>query len=359
MISNFKKIQAIPFRPADELTYKESVSEGELVEGLNRFTYKGFVGEDATGKTANGFVHISDGYLEKDFQPFDFITDENIAALGFRFDKRNVPSSAFKAELRKAIDKFKKDKDTVSVSKADRDSIKVAVKMKLISRAVPSTKFVPVIFNIKTGYGYVLTSSIGSAVIITDRLSQALGTTVCIYEGPRTKENEIVDYREFLTWLWWHLEDGDLSIPAVRGKDLRLEVGEDANLVNREDGSAVAAKQAIETARLAVSKGMSAVSLGLSLIDMNADWKLDFRMLGSYCITGLGILPEDLPDTPENEGNYTFLPVMDRLDSIFGTIEEWKKLFIERNSGNKAELTESVRKSWGIGDFCTRIVDDI
>ncbi|HID31097.1 MAG TPA: hypothetical protein EYP19_14015 [Desulfobacterales bacterium] len=126
--------------------------------------------ENSHEERSVGWANIMD-ILDNRFENMEYLKDPCIA-MSWRVDTGKVPETALKQECRKAEDKIKEFEKLEYLPKERRREIKEAMRLKLLKRAIPSTRTYDMIWNLRTGI--VLFGSLNNKLCDRDQVQALL-----------------------------------------------------------------------------------------------------------------------------------------------------------------------------------------
>lgn len=122
-----------------------------------------------------GFCHPYTG------SPIDGALDTNYEegfVFGVREDKKAVPTTTLRMRIKEAVDSMKGGDHNKKISKKIRDSIRDQIKLELLTRAVPSSRIIEVIWDQDAGEIYILNSAASTANTVKMLMFNAFGLTL-------------------------------------------------------------------------------------------------------------------------------------------------------------------------------------
>ncbi|KAB8036108.1 hypothetical protein GCL60_16220 [Silvanigrella paludirubra] len=127
---------------------------------------------DDTREEASGFCHPFTGEAKID-NPHSLIY-ENVFLFGMRSDKKKIPATYMKLQLRAALDALGHEKEDAQgsikkVGKKIRESVKDRLKEELLKNTLPSVKLTEILWNLKSNQIW-LTSASSSVVLEFEKL---------------------------------------------------------------------------------------------------------------------------------------------------------------------------------------------
>lgn len=120
-----------------------------LTDAVNRRTFRDADAEAAHEPQAVGWVAIHDPLVIA-LEPSDLFFQQYLV-LGFRFDKRTVPSKLLWLERRRLEDQRKQERGIPRLGSAARAEIKEEVQSRLMARALPAPRLFELAWNLETG----------------------------------------------------------------------------------------------------------------------------------------------------------------------------------------------------------------
>jgi len=124
--------------------------------GIEKFSFRepGF----PTKEQVRGWTRIDD-MMESDFEDFNGWLLGDYLSLGLRVDKRTIPASKLRSEVKKKAKAWCEENGVKTCPKSIRDEFKELVEDDLISRVLPKTKHIEFVWNLSTNIAYASTHS--------------------------------------------------------------------------------------------------------------------------------------------------------------------------------------------------------
>ncbi|MEW5803246.1 MAG: recombination-associated protein RdgC [bacterium] len=119
----------------------------QYAEEIRRYAFRE-IEEDSDLERSSGWVNIMN-IMDNEFRGEEFFKGEFIA-LSLRTDTRRVPSQVLKNFCRKAEEERKTALGKDFLSKAERQDIQDMVRLQLLKRAIPNTRTLDMIWDIKS-----------------------------------------------------------------------------------------------------------------------------------------------------------------------------------------------------------------
>ena len=128
-------------KPADD--FLEGLAERISVHGFRNLT------EESQKERSAGWVNVMDMFDSR-FPELDFLKEPYIA-MSMRVDERKIPATAIKQYALEVEKKIKETENLEFLPKRRRADIREAVMLKLLKRAIPTSRVYDMVWNTSTG----------------------------------------------------------------------------------------------------------------------------------------------------------------------------------------------------------------
>ena len=305
---------------------------------------------------STGFVSWDD-LFDPSFDSASYHKGEYVA-FQFRFDQRSVPAIIRKQYVRRNIDDYRAKNNGKWPSRQERQEIQENVQDWLMNRMMPKPSGCEVVWN--PAAKWMLLGATGTKMIdaflthfeqhfrvypiplyhvhwalnlvpLDGRQKDVLASMVSVRSAQAMYEGRPLGY-EFLTWLWFLIEDGGGSIKLADGRPAELNLGERMVLVLPADGKerVICTTQANELheARTALRQGKLVDELQLFLRVQDNEY---FLTLDSFLWAVKGLkTPKQLPDSDGEDPEGKFLEKMYFMEEVTSALTAFFGLFLAK-----------------------------
>lgn len=259
----------------------------------------------------------------------DIFEDTSCGIIFFLLRREEKKISA--SMLKKRIADFE-IRSGVKPGKAEKENIK----NELMLTAPLKVDFVPVIVD-TSGEVYIFSSS-------KKMVEEAKDICATVFNFEYEDDDLVLHSPEFLTWLWWRMENTDGSLATVNGKAVDLILGEAVKC--QSNLGSISAKSVLEEARASLAKGADVVELETFLIDGEQSQKIVFTIFKDV-LKGLAINSIDTNDQFQSfaEAFYVVQNYFQVRDNLLSRFEKEQML-----------ITDDLRQNWGLKKFCPMLI---
>jgi DNA recombination-dependent growth factor C len=120
----------------------------ELSEKITRYSFRN-LDEKSIDERSVGWVNVMDMFDNR-FAGLEFLKEPYIS-MSLRVDERKIPATALKQYCLEAEEKIKKDENLEYLQTRRRSDIKDGVRLRLLKRAIPVSRYYDMIWNYSTG----------------------------------------------------------------------------------------------------------------------------------------------------------------------------------------------------------------
>lgn len=309
---------------------------------------------DENQEQATGFVSWDD-LFDPAFDSGSYHKGEYLA-FQFRCDQRSVPAIIKKQYLRRRVDEYRAAHQGKWPSRQERQEIQENVQDWLMNRMMPKPTGCEVVWN--PAEKWLLLGTTGTRMIdaflthfeqhfgvyplplyhvhwalnqlpLDGRQKDVLSSMVSLRSAQAMYEGRPLGY-EFLTWLWFLIENGGGTLKLAEDRPAELNLGERMVLVLPADGKerVICTTQANELheARTALRQGKLVDELQLFLRVQDNEY---FLTLDSFLWAVRGLkTPKQLPDYDGDDPEGKFLEKMYFLEEVAAALNAFYGLFL-------------------------------
>ncbi|GLI32688.1 recombination-associated protein RdgC [Desulforhabdus amnigena] len=309
-----------------------------------------------------GFASWED-FFESSF-PYGSYHKGEYVAFQFRCDQRKVPAIIVKKYIRDAVQKFRKENNDKWPSRQERQEIQEEVQNWLLNRSLPQPSTCEVVWNPAGKWMFLGTTSTKmmdaflehfekhfniypvplyhvhwalNLIPLNERQKDILSALVPLQSPQAMEDGRFLGY-EFLTWLWYFIEnsEGRIRISSVSGeKEAEIHLGERVVLTLPGEGKekVVCTTQAnsLHEARTALRQGKLVQEIQIFMMIGEDEYLLTLDS-ALWAVKGLKT-PKQLKDYDEEDQDSLFLEKMYFLEDATSALNAlYAKFLLERLS---------------------------
>lgn len=306
-------------------------------------------------EVVSGFASWDD-FFDSSFEFGSYHKGEYVA-FAFRTDQKKVPAIIKKQYVRQSVQKYREENNGKWPSRRERQDIQENVHNWLLNRALPQPSACEVVWN--PAGRWMLLGSTSTRMIqaflehfencfrlypvplyhvqwamhlvpLDADHRDTLSSMVAVSSGQAMEEGRFLGY-EFLTWLWFLMENGEERIRISENLEMVLHLGERIVLTlpteSRERVVCTTQANSLHEARTALLQGkfVEEIQLLFRIADNEYLFTLDSSLLS---VKGLRT-PRQLPDYDMEDVDGKFLEKMYFLEEVFAALGVLYGMFLK------------------------------
>ncbi len=339
-------------------------------KGLKAGRFKGVSEEEAQGA---GFASWDD-LFDTTFDYSSYHKAEYVA-FQYRADRRKIPPILMRQQLREAVEEYRKENEGRWPSKREKEVIRDKVLERLMARVLPHPSACEVVWNPKKDWMIAGSTSrrmldtlgehleshlkirpvplyhVQWALRVLPKGGSQLGALASLV-SPESVEARVEGRFlgcEFLTWLWFLLENQGGTVQFSEGREAEIHLGERLTLSRpddiREKIVCTTPTVALYEARTALQRGKMVEQLELLIVvgEKEYAFKLDSEL---WAVRGLKC-PRQMPARDDGDPDGRFLEKMYFIEEVFACLDVlYERFLMQRLTREWGSKTLPAMKRW-------------
>lgn len=324
------------------------VSFDDFLEGLQDAVFR--IPDLSTETEACGFASLSAPEDDSPLLKMEACFDGGWYCGVFRANTKTV-ATAVVNRLAAAEEKSRLLREGKSfLSRVEKRGIKEQVRHDLLSRTEPRVTLIPYFLNLDTGEGYFFSSSNKMYDMFEGSMERVCGATIS-RGGLSDEDKESLE--DFLTYLWWDTEMNSFRTTAVGDRVVKTWFGDRVYVSDGENS--MSAKGVVEEAKMAISRGSDVVKAEIQFKYIDDEFERRGVLTRELEFTSLQY-PEAIFEAVDEDIEAFLFEFIKYTEDSFKVVDMWADIH-GKAAENGSGISESVRKTWARGNFCTKLIE--